>query len=199
MTSRIVKVHESAGTYLISISKEVPGANEFEEAVARESREEILFSLHLPTDVIFFRGELRKGEADFFNIRIKGSVYKVQRRGTLRLSLPRPVPVQFKAAGGSPFSGELLNLSEGGIAVSFREKSEFETVTRPNEAVQLTFTAFGISVIAEATFRHGSEVGSAMVKKTYRVGFFFTQIDPKVRTQLSQLVFEESSKYLGRI
>src|SRR5690606_35014439 len=84
-TSRIVKVHESGELKSISVSKEYPGGDEFEAALVREAQEDVHFSLHLPTDIIFFKGELRRGESGTFAIRVKEPIYKVQRRRSLRL------------------------------------------------------------------------------------------------------------------
>jgi len=197
-TSRIVKVHETAGLILISVSKEYPGGEEFEAGFLKDSPGEILFSLHLPTDVIFFKGEPRKGDRTIFNARIKDRVYKVQRREALRLPVPGSTTVLMTPASGTGFSAELLNVSEGGIGVTFRDKRDYEAVAATKDPFTLVFTAFGLAVTAKASVKHGSEVGSTLVRKSYRLGFSFTEIDPKLRTQLSQIVFEESAKYLGR-
>ncbi len=197
-TSRIVKVHETAGLVSISVSKEYTGGATFESDLTKESLGEILFSLHLPTDVIFFKGELRKGDPTYFNARIKEPIFKVQRRESLRLPVPGKPTVLIVYPGSVGYSAEVINVSEGGIGVHFREKTDFEVLAALKVPVTLTFTVFGISVSAAAEIRHGSEVGSTPVKKSYRLGFFFTEMDAKLRTQLSQLVFEESAKYLGR-
>lgn len=194
-----MKVHETAGLISISVSKEFPGGEAFESGLHRDSMDEVLFSLHLPTDVIFFKGELRKGDSTYFNARIKDALYKVQRREALRLPVPGARTVLMEPAVGAGYSAELQNISEGGIGVVFRVKSEFEAVAAVKDPVKLTFTAFGLAVTAVAAVRHGSEVGTTLAKKSYRLGFSFTEIDPKLQTQISQLVFEESAKYLGRI
>jgi hypothetical protein len=197
-TSRIVKVHETAGLVSISISKEYAGGVSFEADLMRESLGEVLFSLHLPTDVIFFKGEIRKGDESVLNARIKEPLYKVQRRESLRLPVSGKPVVLISVPGQADISAEIVNVSEGGIGVLFREKVDFETVSALKANVGLAFTVFGIPVMAQAGIRHGSEVGSTLVKRSYRLGFSFTDIDAKLKTQLSQLVIEESAKYLGR-
>jgi len=197
-TSRIVKVHETSGLILISISKEFEGGATFESDLARESKGEVLFSLHLPTDVVFFKGELRMGDATLFNARINGAVYKVQRRESLRLPVTGKPTVLIGIPNEVGYSAEVLNISEGGIGMLFKDRADFAAVSAIKTPISLTFTVFGIPVAAKAAVRHGSEIGSTFAKKSYRLGFEFTEIEAKLRTQLSQLVFEESAKYLGR-
>jgi hypothetical protein len=194
----VVKVSVTGSLIWIAVSKEFPGGDEFENDLRRESPGEILFSLHLPTDVVFFKGELREGEGGLFNARIREPLYKVQRRESLRLPVPGKPVVELLTAQGGKFSAEVVNISEGGIAIAFRRKFDFEVVSALTDPVSITFTAFGIATTAKASVRHGSEIGSALSGKSYRLGLSFTEIDAKVRTQLSQLVFEESAKYLGR-
>ena len=199
ITSRIVKIHETGGLISISVAKEVSGGTAFEDGVLKESLGEVLFSLHLPTDVLFFKGELRKGGTDTFTARVKGHIYKVQRRYALRLSVPAGTPVRVTLSSGGGFGCELLNLSEGGVALLVREKVDFDRVSKPETKIALEFKISGISVSTHGVVRHGSEAGSALVKKNYRIGLSFEGIDPKTQHQISQLVFEESSKYLGRL
>lgn len=193
-----MKVHETAGLISISVSKEFQGGEAFEKGLLRDSVGEILFSLHLPTDVIFFKGELRKGDSTYFNARIKDALYKVQRREALRLPVPGARTVLIEPSIGVGYSAELQNISEGGIGVVFRNKEEFESASALKSPITLTFTAFGLAIVVQAAVRHGAEVSSTMTKKTYRLGFSFVGIEPKLLVQISQLVFEESAKYLGR-
>jgi hypothetical protein len=198
-TSRIVKVHEGLVRIVISVAKEGPAGAAFEKAIVGESFEEVLFSLHLPTDVVFFKGEFTPAGPDTFHVRVKDALYKVQRRVALRLPVPGSSSARMVLSNGAVRSGILLNVSEGGIGVMFKEKSSFEVVSAEKNEIDVTFTVFGIAVHAKAILKHTSEVGSAMVKKSFRLGFSFTSIDPRLQTELSQLVMEESAKYLGRI
>lgn len=199
-TSRIVKVNETAGLVSVSVSKEFPGGDEFEAALIRESCEEIMFSLQLPTDIIFFKAELRRGETGYFTARVKAPIFKIQRRESLRLpisgSSPRTVRIQLPA--GPSVNAELVNLSEGGISISIGEKAGFDSLVVNKAPVQISFEVNGISVVTQAFVRHGFEAGSSMVKKAYRLGLAFKDMEPKLKDRLSQLVFEESAKFLGR-
>lgn len=199
-TSRIVKVNETGSLVSISVSKEFPGGDEFEAALVRESCEEILFSLQLPTDIIFFKAELRRGEAGYFTARVKVPLFKIQRRQALRLPISGGAPriVVIKPIAGLPLNAELMNLSEGGVGVSINERADFESLMLDKSPVQLSFEVNGIEVVTEALARHGFETSSSMVKKMFRLGFAFKDLEPKLKDRISQFVFEESAKFLGR-
>ncbi len=197
-TSRIVKVHESSGTVVISVSKEEPGGNTFEKGLYSEGVSEVMFSLHLPTDVIFFKGEIRLGDSSFFSVRVRTPIFKVQRRVALRLPIPGGAAVKLTVPGGKDVRASLINLSEGGIGIGMRSKPDFDSLGPVTGPVPIHFEVFGISVAAIAVIRHRAEVGTAASSKMFRLGMEFTQIESKLQTRLSQLVYEESSKYLGR-
>ncbi len=199
-TSRIVKVHETSGLILISVAKEFPGGDEFETALIREAFDEILFSLHLPTDILFFKGEPRRGEAGFFNARVKIPVFKAQRRTALRLpvspSQTSSVVVHLDAE--PPIGASLVNVSEGGLGISVMDRADFERLAGTKSSFGVQFEVYGFRVDARAIFKHGAETGSALVRKSFRIGIAFEKLDPKIQTRLSQLVFEESAKFIGR-
>jgi c-di-GMP-binding flagellar brake protein YcgR len=164
--------------------------------VVRESIEEVLFSLHLPTDVVFFKGSFRKGESGFFNARVKLPVFKTQRRQSMRLPLSGAT-VSFLLGNGKALDAELLNFSDGGIGISMREKKDFDLLSSMPSPVEARFSVHGIVVSAKLSIRHSTEFGTGS-RKLYRAGMAFESIDPKLRERLSQIVLEESSKYLGR-
>ncbi len=199
-TSRIVKVHETNGLVSISVSKEFPGGEEFEAALIHEALEEILFSLHLPTDIIFFKAEPRRGETGYFNARVKPPIFKVQRRQTLRLPISpdKASAVVIRLDSDHTIGAELLNLSEGGVGIAVRDQKDHDLLTKATKPFSILFDVFGVRIECQATARHGSQAGSTMVKKSFRVGVAFEGMDPKMKTRLSQLVFEESSKFIGR-
>lgn len=198
-TSRIVKVHEGLVRIVISVAKEGPEGAAFEKGVVDGFFEEVLFSLHLPTDVVFFKGEFIPAGPGIFNVRVKDALYKVQRREALRLPVSGHPAVRLILAGGTVRNAELLNVSEGGVGLIFRDRASFEAVSAAKDDVAISFTAFKIPVQAKATVKHATEVGSALVRKSFRLGLAFSEIDPLLQTELSQLVMEESAKYLGRI
>lgn len=196
--SRVMKAAEEDGVLSIAVSKAFPGGDAFEASIVQEARGEILFSLHLPTDVIFFKGEHRVEDRDVFVVRIAQPIFKVQRREALRLPVPGSPPVTVTLPDGHRYAAELLNISEGGIGVLFRDKAAFDAVSSAKGAFDIAFTAFGTAAVAKAVAKHGAEVGSALVKKSFRLGMAYREINPKLRAELSQLVLEESAKYLGR-
>jgi hypothetical protein len=191
-------VHDTSGLISISISKETEGGSLFEENVLRDSPDEVLFSLHLPTDVVFFKGEARRGDSEFFTVRVKTPVFKVQRREALRLPVPDAPEVALTLQDGRRFKAVLVNISEGGVGVSFKSREHSDAVLASTDPVLLAFSVYGMTLAEKGSVRHGSELSSSFTAKTYRIGFSFLELDPKNRTQLSQLVLEESSKYLGR-
>ncbi len=197
-TSRIVKVHEGLVRIVISVAKEGPEGAAFEKGVTAGFFEEVLFSLHLPTDVVFFKGEFIPVGPGAFSVRVKDALFKVQRREALRLPVPGHPTVRLVLPAGGECKAELLNISEGGIGLIFRDRPSFEAVSNIHEPFSISFTAFKIGVEAKVVVKHATEVGSAMVRKSFRLGLSFSEIDSRVQTELSQLVLEESSKYLGR-
>jgi hypothetical protein len=198
LTSRIVKVHEGLVRIVISVAKEGPEGAAFERGVTAGFFEEVLFSLHLPTDVVFFKGEFIPIGPGAFSVRVKDALYKVQRREALRLPVPGNPSVRLVLPDGGVRAAELLNVSEGGVGLIFRDKPSFEVVSKIKENFTIEFNAFKIAVRATVEVKHSTEVGSAMVRKSFRLGLSFSDLDPRLRTELSQLVLEESSKYLGR-
>jgi c-di-GMP-binding flagellar brake protein YcgR len=202
-TSRIVKVHESAGLKSVSVSKEAAGGEEFEAALLREAAEEIMFSLHLPTDIVFFKGELRRGESGTFTARVKEPIYKVQRRQSLRLPVPtaQKVPVRFRLASRADafYEAQVLNVSDGGISMMSGDDEVFRACAKDAKLANMVFQIGPIDVGASGIVRHAMELKAPGVKEKYRFGIEFTAIDPKIKDRLSRYVMEESAKFTGRI
>jgi c-di-GMP-binding flagellar brake protein YcgR len=203
-TSRIVKVNESSGLKSISVSKEFPGGDEFEGALVREAQEEIHFSLHLPTDIIFFKGELRRGESGTFTARVKEPIYKVQRRRSLRLPIPAvaAVAVKFRLASDAAksYQAQLLNLSEGGLSIMSGVDGLFKLLQKDVKLAQIEFAIGGMEIAAAGIVRHSMEISTgSTVKDRFRFGIEFTALDPKLRDRLARYVLEESAKFLGRL
>ncbi len=199
-TSRIVKVNEVSGLVSISVSKEEPGGEEFEKAIVREGCEEILFSLNLPTDIIFFKAEFRRGESGTFTAKVKPPIFKVQRRRAVRLPIPatpeKKVKIQITPDNFSSFT--LVNVSEGGIGIVVNDKSQFELISKNKKPIKASFEVGGILVSTEILARHGYEAGSTMSKKSYRIGFSFVELEVSIKDKLNRYIFEECSKFLGR-
>jgi c-di-GMP-binding flagellar brake protein YcgR len=196
LTSRIVRVSENLLRIVISVAKETTEAAAFERALTADNVGEVLFSLHLPTDIVFFKGEFEPVAVGVFNVRVKDAIFKVQRRGALRLTVPGRPPVKIEVAGEVPRSAELLNISEGGVGLTFSQKSTFAMVSGLRTEVEVSFTAFKLPVKARAIVRYSAEVGIS-ARKTYRLGLEFIDLDPKLATSISQLVLEESSRYIS--
>ncbi|MBS1962858.1 MAG: PilZ domain-containing protein [Bdellovibrionales bacterium] len=196
VSSRIVKVHEGLLRVVISVAKDSVEAAAFERALVNENVEEVMFSLHLPTDIVFFKGEFEPGAVGVFNVRVKDAIYKVQRRGALRLTIPGRPAVKLTLPDGSPRAAELLNISEGGVGLNFTQKSTFELVSSIKVPIDVAFTAIDLPVSAKALVRYGTEVGVTS-RKSYRLGLEFVELDPKLQTAISQLVLEQSAKYIS--
>lgn len=198
-TSRIVKVNDVHGIISISISKENPGAEAFQTALLKGSVEEVFFSLHLPTDVIFFKGSFRRGDAEFLNVRVNIPIFKTQRRHSMRLPVSASEnAISLRLVTGKSVDVEMLNFSDGGVGLAIRKKSDYDLLVAVKTPITLSFKVMGLAVTALALVRHGFEVGAPGAIKSYRIGMQFAVIDTKLRERLSQIVFEESSKFIGR-
>lgn len=198
-TSRIVKVNDIHGIVSISISKETPGGVSFEMALIKEMIDEIFFSLHLPTDVIFFKGSFRRGEAEFLNIRVTTPIFKTQRRHSMRLPVTASESaISLRLDTGKTIEVEILNFSDGGVGLSVRKKAEYDVLIAIKTPITVSFKVHGFAVSALAFIRHGFEVGAKGAAKSYRIGMQFAVIDTKLRERLSQIVLEESAKFIGR-
>lgn len=196
--SRIIKVIESGEINFISVTKE-DGGTKFEKDVMGAGISEVIFSLNLPTDVLFFKGEIRKGETGFMNFKVE-KVFKVQRRTAMRLPLDSGTAsvCTLHMADGSVFFGAPLNISDGGIGLLIDEKFDFDQINQTKKIARLEMSVGTIQIEAEAEVRHGQEVSSTLMKKTYKIGVQFTQIDQKLQDRIRSFVFEESAKFIGR-
>jgi c-di-GMP-binding flagellar brake protein YcgR len=186
----------------ISVSKEFPGGEEFEAILLREGSDQIHFSLHLPTDIIFFKGELRRGESGTFTARVKEPIYKVQRRRSLRLPIPasQTIMVSFRLASDASkrFQAQLLNLSDGGISLMSGEETLYQLFPKDAKLAQIEFKIGPLEVAAAGVVRHAMAVGNPGVKDRFRFGVEFAAMDPKLKERVARYVLEESAKYLGR-
>jgi c-di-GMP-binding flagellar brake protein YcgR len=201
-TSRIVKVNETGALKSISVSKEFPGGDEFEATLMREAAEEIHFSLHLPTDIIFFKGELRRGESGTFTARVKEPIYKVQRRRSLRLPIPvsQTVAVSFRLASDASkkMQAQLLNLSDGGVSLMSSDEELYRLCQKDAKLAQIDFKIGPLEIAASGIVRHAMAVGNPGMKDRFRFGVEFISMDPKLKERVARFVLEESAKYLGR-
>lgn len=196
--SRIINVIESGNINFISVTKE-EGGTKFEKDVLGAGISEVIFSLALPTDTLFFKGEIRKGETGFMNFKVE-KVFKVQRRTAMRLPLTadKASVCTLHMIDGSVFFGAPLNISDGGVGLLIDEKFDFDQINKVKKIARLEMSIGSIQVEAEAEVRHGQEVSSTMTKKTYKIGVQFTQIDQKLQDRIRSYVFEESAKFIGR-
>jgi c-di-GMP-binding flagellar brake protein YcgR len=199
--SRMQKFTEAAQTFLISASGE-GGGLEFERTLRTYGIVECLFSLHLPTDILFFKGELKRSDHQYLNFKVEQPVYKLQRRLSLRLPVSpgkaSKVKIHLSADDQQPIEVDLLNISEGGIAVLFGQEPIFKVLTGGKKLAKISFELSGITVMGSGEVRHTTELVGSRKDSRYRVGIHFTQIDAKLKDQLIRFVLEESSRYFGR-
>lgn len=200
--SRLQKFVEAAQTFMVSANAEGGGV-EFERTLRTYGITECLFSLHLPTDILFFKGEIRRSDHMYLNFKVHAPVYKLQRRLSLRLPVSAgkasKVQIQLSADDQQPIEVDLLNISDGGIAVLFGEESTFKTLVGGKKLARVSFEISGISVNGSAEVRHTTELPGSRKDARYRTGIQFTRIDAKLKDQLIRFVLEESSRYFGRV
>lgn len=196
--SRIINVIESGDINFISVSKE-EGGTKFEKDVLGAGISEVIFSLNLPTDTLFFKGEIRKGETGFMNFKVD-KVFKVQRRTAMRLPLSadKASVCTLHMVDGSVFFGAPLNISDGGLGLLIDEKFDFDQINATKKIARIEMTVGSIQIEAQGEVRHGQESSSTLTKKTYKIGIQFTQIDQKLQDRIRSFVFEESAKFIGR-
>lgn len=199
-TSRIHRVMAANGALMIAVPKE---GSDFEAKLRQAGVEECLFSLNLPTDVVFFRGQLRPGDESALNFKVSPPVYKVQRRRNLRLPVSEgrasSVRIQLSASDAKPIEASLMNVSEGGVGVLVQDESVYARLPQGKRLAIVSFTLDGHDYQATGEVRYAGVISGAKVKKQYRIGIQFVSIDRASSDRLANFVFEESSKYLGRI
>ncbi len=199
--SKLQKFTEAAQTFLISASAE-GGGSEFERTLRTYGITECLFSLHMPTDILFFKGEIKRSDHLYLNFKIHAPVYKLQRRLSLRLPVSpdkaSKVKIHLSADDQQPIEVDLLNVSEGGIAVLFGNEATFKILVGGKKLAKVSFELSGITVQGSGEVRHTTELLGSRKDARYRVGIQFTKIDPKLKDQLIRFVLEQSSRYFGR-
>lgn len=200
-TSRIHRVSAANGALMIAVPKE--GGEDFEEKLRKAGVEECLFSLNLPTDVVFFRGQLRPGDESALNFKVSPPVYKVQRRRNLRLPVSADrgskVRIQLSASDSQPIEADLMNVSEGGVGVLVQDEAIYARLPQGKRLAIVSFTLDGHAYQATGEVRYAGVISGAKTKKQYRIGIQFVSIDRASSDRLANFVFEESSKYLGRM
>ena len=201
-TSRVQNVTDQGRLLYVNVPKESEGAA-FEEAVIKAGIHECMFGLHLPTDLVYFKGEMRRSDATSINFKVEMPIYKLQRRTSLRLPAPsgEAIEVEF-ALGIDPtqvYRAKLLNISDGGVGVMFDEIKLHAAGKEGTIVHDIRFTISGIPVFAVGVVRHAFALPGVKVKDKYRWGIQFTQIDAKLKERLSRYTMEASTKFFGRI
>jgi len=197
--SRVTKVLESHGLHFISVSKEEGGVK-FEKDVTSAGITDFLFTLNLPTEVLFFKGEMRKGETANMNFKVE-KVFKVQRRTSLRLPLSasQTTVCTMHLIDDAVVFGAPINISDGGMGVYLDAESDFTLLSSVKKIKRLEVVVNGIIIHTEAEVRHSQVLQQTLNKVTYKIGIQFLKLDPKIQDRLRNYIFEESSKFLGRI
>ena len=201
-TSRVQTVTDQGQLLYVNVPKDEEGGA-FEEAVIKAGISECMFGLHLPTDLVYFKGEMRRSDATSINFKVVMPIYKLQRRTSLRLPAPsgETIDVQF-ALGTDPtqiYRAKLLNISDGGVGVMFDDVKLHSAGKEGTIVHDIRFTIGGFPVLAIGVVRHAFALPGVKVKDKYRWGIQFTQIEAKLKERLSRYTMEASAKFFGRI
>ncbi len=198
----IETVFETSGIVFFSFFKNTE-AEAFQRRLGQLAISEIFVSVTLPTDVVFFKAELRRVDDRFIHFRLINPMFKVQRRAGLRLPVPEHNKMQahfeYPSGSGLKVEAPLLDISSGGIALLFTDqpcRDEFKTGSLLGE-LNFMIRERKISVICEV--RYTREISFSKLKKGIKVGIQFLQISESDRDFIAEYVLEESSKYFGRI
>lgn len=199
---RIQRVNEAAGSVFLSVPKEI-GGFAFESSLLQFEIEDCLFTLNLPTDVLFFKGKLKRSDESALNFKVNLPIFKIQRRRNLRLPVSgdrySKVRIQLSASDSQPIEAEFLNVSEGGVGVLVQNAAVFARLPLGKQLAIVSFTIDGNRYDATGEVRYGEEIGSTLQKRKYKVGIQFVKIDRAQSDRLSHFVFEESAKFFGRL
>ena len=198
--TRIVHCFESGSFMYFAVNYD-PDEAAFEKSLKSDDIQECLFNLTLPTDIVFFKGEIKKSDRGFLNFKVSLPVYKVQRRRNLRmpvtkmnLSVTLKVPESTAAC-----RGKTLDLSEGGMAFALEDESQ-AALFEPGSVVTEVLFALGTRTFrCEGEIRYRKEIASSKVKKIFKFGLQFKGLTKDEREIINGWVLEECSGFFGRL
>ncbi len=199
--TRVSSTLDSAMNFFITIPAE-NNELEFISQIKSAHIDELFFTLTLPTDVLFFKGELKKTDKLGFNFKVIEPVFKVQRRTAYRLPIPEMQKLfcEFDLSEGDEahFKLRIFDLSAGGLGL-FVSDSIAATLLNPETKIKnLKFKIRNIEFNLLGEIRYRKEIPLSKVSKAYRVGLKFLNLSPSQDSFLTGFVFEESLKFSGR-
>ena len=203
ITTKVERFTESQGEYYITIDKDEDGAR-FEWQLKDYGLDECLFSLNLPTDVLFLKGQWKRPDKSFVHFRLHMPVFKIQRRRNIRLpvtdNLVTKATIHIQKNDPNPIKAQIVNVSEGGLGLIVDDEDSFKKLPVGQKFDQVEFVLVNIQIYSPGEVRYGQEIsGTAKLKKQYRVGLQFNGLNPELQDKIAKFVFEESSKFIGRI
>ncbi len=196
MVGRISKVANSESVILIAVPKD----KKFEQSLETSGTEDVLISVQLPSDLIYFKAKVKRSDEVAFSFMVVQPLYKVQRRQAIRVPVPSDMssPVQITIPGRStPIKATMLNISVGGVGVLTQDMS-LEENFQIGMAAEVSFQFGTLPVRTQATLRYLQKVQGSLVGKRLKIGVQFEGIHSKTQDEIHIFVMNESVKYLGR-
>jgi c-di-GMP-binding flagellar brake protein YcgR len=198
LVSKIQSTFESGDFLYLSLFQDQEEAA-FEFKLKQEGIESCLFSVTLPSDVIFFQAEFKRSHRGFMHFKIIEPVYKVQRRKSLRMPL-NDVLLQFSGPSGEALSAKILDISDGGLGLLIEDDKTAALLSKGMILEQVEFKlgnhAFKFS--AEIAY-HRQVASTGKLRKHFKLGLRFTNISENDASTITGFILEESSRFFGRL
>ncbi len=196
---KVSAILESAGSLYVCLASD-PEVKKFESELKRMPSQECFFSARLPTDLIFMRVELRRSDERGLHFKLLGSVYKAQRRASLRL----PISGEQLALFVSPDSGEdikaaIVDISEGGMSWVFQGEDPLKDLQVGELVNGVRFEISGRLIECSVEVRHRRTIGTTSANQRFKYGLRYSELSKEDQAFIADYLFEESSRYFGRI
>ena len=198
--TRIVHSFESGEFMYFAVNYDLDEAV-FEKNLKSDEIQECLFNLTLPTDIVFFKGEIKKSDRGFLNFKVALPVYKVQRRHSLRMPVTQMnLSISLTAPNTSIVCrGKTLDLSGGGMAFALEDETQ-AALFAPGSIVSEVLFALGARTFrCEGEIRYHKEIASSKVKKIFKFGLRFKGLTKDEKEIINGWVLEECSGFFGRL
>jgi hypothetical protein len=161
-----------------------------------------LFSVNLQQVQLFFISSLLGFNKNGCKFELPDKVYEVQRRFSLRYSLPTDanVMVEFDHPRllGVRDKRVILDISSGGLAFK-ANPSDKELFTNGTDLSGITFSIGDREVKSMAHICHCTQVTPASAPPFLKVGVSFKKIKPRDSTYLNLYVYEQVLGYLSKL
>jgi hypothetical protein len=203
LSARITQWSGTGGLCLIGVQNDLEGIR-FEKFIVDHVVEEIFISLSLPTDVIFMKAQYKRSDPGNLYFRLT-EAFKVQRRRAIRLPIPldeqeyKWVSFKIEPQAEDTVVTYLQNISYGGVAVAFGDEKIFKTLKPEQKIYELNFQIEGVSLQTSAIIKHLQMIPKVSPKIKFRLGIQFDGLGRKEEEIIRNYVFEESSKFFGRL